>query len=231
MMILQYDFIRSRELLRDGRPEEALLRIEQAENVAERGSNPEFIRRGITIVRHAIAEHEAAKLFDRANALFAAGDLEGARTVLEVALSEVDKGPVAASCRKLLDVIDHPERYEAGRGPVITSSPTRKEIETLNELLAATDLEGALEYLKGLKEHSHPSGGLWLDSKIREIERTIGYNHYVETYNHAVDLYNDEDFPGAERILEELLATLPQGHRAASARALLDDTRRAMNRR
>ena len=231
MMILQYDFIRSRELLRDGRPEEALLRIEQAENVAERGSNPEFIHRGITTVRHAIAEYEAAALFDRANALFATGDLEGARTMLELALSEVDSGPVAASCRHLLDVIDHPERYQSGRGPVITTSPTREEIQTLNELLAATDLDGALEYLKGLQEHSHPIGALWLESKIREIERTLGYNHYVETYNHAVDLYNDEDYPGAERVLEELLATLPEGPNATSARALLDDARRAMNRR
>ena len=231
MMILQHDFIRSRELLRDGRPEEALQRIELAESIADRGSNPEFIHRGITTVRHAIAEHEAAKLFDRANALFAAGDLEGARTVLEVALSEVDNGPVAASCRKLLDVIDHPERYEAGRDTVITTAPTREEIEYLNRLIAANNLEGAIEYLQGLQEHSHPVGALWLESKIREIERNLGYNHYVETYNHAVDLYNDEDYPGAERVLEDLLATLPEGPNATSARALLDDTRRAMNRR
>ena len=228
MLILQHDFIRARQLLQDGRTVEALHRIELTESIADRGNDPEFIRRGITTVRHAIAEHEAAALFDRANAQLAAGDLEGARTMLELALSEVDKGPVAASCRQLLDVIDHPERYEAGRGPVITSSPTREEIETLNEFLAATNLEGALEFLNGLQEHSHSSGGLWLDSKIREIERTLAYNHYVETYNRAVDLYNDEDYPGAERILEELLATLPKGPRAASVRALLDDARRAM---
>ena len=151
--------------------------------------------------------------------------------MLEVALSKVDEGPVAASCRQLLDVIDHPERYRPGQGPVYRASPTRKEIENLNRLLAANNLDGALEYLKGLQEHSDGSGQLWLESKIEEIERTLRYIHFIDTYNRAVDLYNDEDYPGAERVLEELLATLPEGPQAESAGALLDDARRAMKPR
>ena len=67
-----------------------------------------------------------------------------------------------------------------------------------------------------------------MDSKIREIESALGHNRYVEAYNHAVDLYNSEDYPGAVQVLENLLATLPEGPRATSARALLDDARRAM---
>lgn len=231
MLILQHDFIRAREFLRDGRTVEALHRIELAESIADRGNDPEFIRRGITTVRNAIAEYEAAALYDRADALFAAGDLEGARTLLELALSEVGEGPVAASCSHLLDVIDHPERYQSGRDPIITTAPTREEIEHLNRLIDANNLDGALQYLQSLKEQWEGAGDLWRDSKIREIERTLRYNRYVETYNRAVDLYNDEDYPGAERILEELLATLPAGPRAASARALLDDARRAMEPR
>ena len=231
MMILQLDFIRARELLRDGRPGEALRRIELAESVADRGADPEFTRRGIASVRRAIADNEASALYDRADALFATGDLEGARTLLELALTTVDEGPVAASCRQLLDVIDHPERYRPGRGPAITTSPTREEIENLNRLLTADNLDGALEYLKGLQEHFHPSGELWLGSKIREIEHNLLYNRYVDTYNRAVDLYNDEDYPGAVRVLEELLATLPEGPQADSARALLDDARQAMKPR
>jgi len=231
MMILQHDFIRAREFLRDGRPDEALHQIDLAESIADRGNDPEFIQRGIATIRRTIAEQEAAALYDQADALFAAGDPEGARTALELALSEVADGPVAASCRHLLDVIDHPERYQPGAGPVITTAPTREEIENLNRLIGADDLEGALEYLKGLGKQSDGAGDPWLDSKIREIERTQRYNRYVETYNHAVDLYNDEDYPGAVQVLEELLATLPEGPRAVSVQALLDDARSAMKPR
>jgi tetratricopeptide (TPR) repeat protein len=231
MMVLQNDFIRVRVLLRDGRLEEAQHRIELAESIAGRGNEGEFIQRGIARFRRAIAEYEAAALYDRADALFATGDLEGARTLLELALSEVDEGPVAVSCRHLLDVIDHPERYLSGRNTVITTAPTREEIDHLNRLIDANNLDGALQYLQGLKEQGEGAGDLWTDSKIREIERTLRYNRYVDAYNRAVDLYNDEDYPGAERILEELLATLPEGPRAASARALLDDARRAMEPR
>jgi len=227
-MVLQNDFIRARELLRDGRPEEALRRIELAESIAVRGVDPEFIRQSIESLRHAVAENEASALYARAEALFAAGEPEGARTLLDLALSKINEGPVAASCRRLLDVIDHPEQYEPDRGPVITTSPTREEIENLNRLLVSNDLDGALEYLKGLQEHTHPSGELWLASKIREIERSIHHNHYVDTYNRAVDMYNDRDYPGAVRVLEKLLATLPEGPEADSARTLLDDSRRAM---
>ncbi len=231
MMILQHDFIRARELLRDGRGEEALRRIELAENIADLGADPGFIRRSFESVRRSIADYEAAALCDRADALFSTGDLEGARTLLEVALSKVEEGPVAAYCRQLLDVIDHPERYRPGPSSPHRASPTRKEIEKLNRLLAANNLDGALEYLKGLQEHSGGSGQLWLGSKIEEIERTLRYIHFIDTYNRAVDLYNDEDYPGAERVLEELLATLPEGPQAESAGALLEDARQAMERR
>jgi len=231
MMVLQHDFIRARELLRDGRPEEALRRIELAERIAARAVNPAFIRQSIESLQRAVAENEASALYARAEGLFAAGDLEGARTLLELALSKINDGPVAASCRRLLDVIDHPEQYEPGRGPVITTSPTREEIEDLNRLLASNDLDGALEYLKGLQEHTHPSGELWLGSKIREIERSIHHSHYVDTYNRAVDMYNDQDYAGAVRVLEELLATLPEGPEADSTATMLDDSRRAMKRR
>ena len=103
MMIVQIDFIRARELLRDGQYVEALRRIELTESIADRGVDPAFIRRGAESVRRAAAENEAATLNDRAETLFATGDLEGARSLLELALSKVDDGPVAASCRRLLD--------------------------------------------------------------------------------------------------------------------------------
>ena len=226
MMIIQLDFIRARELLRDGRHEEALRRIELTESIADRGGDPAFIRRGTESVRRAIAENEASALNNRAETLLTAGDFEGARALLEIALSKVGDGPIAASSRQLLDVLDHPDRYEAGRGPVIRESPTREQIDKFNRLFAANDLAGALEYLKRLLEQSDGSGELWLGSKIREIERTLRYNNYVDTYNLAVDLYNDEDYPEAVRVLEELLATLPEGAQADYVRAFLDDARR-----
>jgi tetratricopeptide (TPR) repeat protein len=226
MMIVQFDFIRARELLRDGRHEEALRRIELAETIADRGADPAFIRQGIESVRRAVAENEGSALNDRAEALFATGDLEGARELLELALSKVDDGPVAASCRRLLDILDHPDRYKAGQGPVIRTSPTKEQIDHFNQLFVANDLAGALEYLKRLQEQSEGVGDPWLSSKIWEIEGTLRYNNYIDTYNRAVDLYNDEDYPEAVRILEELLATLPEGVQADFLRVFLDDARR-----
>jgi len=92
MMVLQHDFIRARELLRDGRPEEALRRIELAERIAAHGVDPTFIRQSIESLRRAVAENEASTLYARAEGLFAAGDLEGARTSLELALSKINDG-------------------------------------------------------------------------------------------------------------------------------------------
>ena len=225
MLVLQNDFLRARELLRDGHPDQALARIELAELVADRASDSEFIRRGIESTRLAIAEDEAARSYDHAKELLDAGDPEGARAVLVEALAVVESGPVAAACRQLLDHIDHPIEYEATPPPAVSESPTDEEIEELNRLLASQDLEGALDHLHDLRDRTSGPQRFWVDNKIAEIERNLLYNRYVDGYNHAVELFNEEDYAGAIDVLEGLLATLPEGPKARSVRVLLDDAR------
>jgi len=224
-LVLQNDFLRARELLRDGDGDQALIRIELAEAIADRGAQPEFIRRGIESTRLAIAESEAGQHYDRAGELLDSGDSEGARKVLLEALTVVETGPVAEACRQLLDHIDHPMKYEATPIPAVEISPTDEEIEELNRLLASQDLASALEYLGGIRERTSGSQRFWVDNKIDEIERNLEYNRYVDGYNHAVDLFNQEDYTGVIELLEGLLATLPEGPKTRSVRSLLDDAR------
>jgi len=224
-LVLQNDFLRARELLRDGHADQALSRIELAEAAADRGAQPEFILRGIESTLRAITEHEAAKRYDHAEELFENGDPEGARRVLQEALVEVESGPVAEACRRLLDHIDHPVKYQPTPQPVVSISPTDEEIEELNRLLESNDLEGALAFLRPIRERSSGAQQRWLDQKIGELERNVQYNRYVDSHNRAVDLLNRGDYAGAIELLEGLLSTLPEGPKARSVRLLLDDAR------
>jgi len=224
-LVLQNDFLRARELLRDGHADQALSRIELAEAVADRGSQPEFIRQGIESTRRAIIENEAAKRYDQAEELLEKGDPEGARRVLLEALLAVESGPVAQACRRLLEHIDHPIKHQPTPPPVVSISPTDDEIDELNRLLASNDLEGALIFLRRIRGHSSGAQQQWLDQKIEELEQNVQYNRYVDSYNRAVDLMNRGDYASAIELLEGLFATLTEGPKARSIRVLLEDAR------
>ena len=196
-----------------------------AEAFVDRGSRPEFVRHEIELARRAIKEDEAARLYDRAEEILATGNSEGAREVLGQALAAVESGPVAEACRRLLDSIDNPTAYQPTPLPMISLSPTDEEIEELNRLLASNDLEGALDFLVGIRGNSAGAQLRWLDRKIEELERNVEYNRYVESYNQAVDLINQGNYADAIELLEELLTTLPEGPKARSIRVLLDDAR------
>ncbi len=103
----------------------------------------------------------------------------------------------------------------------------RDEVERLNQLLANRDLEGSRAYLEELRGGLAGEPLFWVDEKIREIEGTIRYNRYIDDYNRAVDLYNDEDYGAAITILERIISTLPPGQQAQFAKALLNDARKA----
>jgi tetratricopeptide (TPR) repeat protein len=224
-LVLQNDFLRARELLRNGHADQALARIDLTEAASEHSSQPEFIRREIASTRRMIMENEAAKLCDHAEELFENDDPEGARKVLHEALLAIESGPVAEACRRLLDHIDHPTKYQPAPLPTVSVSPTAEEIEELNRLLASNDLEGALDFLTRIRENSFGAQQRWLDSKIAEVERNVEYNRYVDSYNRAVDLINRGDYADAIELLEKLLSSLPEGPKARSTRALLEDAR------
>ncbi len=228
--VLLNDLLRARELLHEDRADDAFERLDAAERSVGLASWPASLARDITVLRRSIAEHEGAKTYDLAVATYEVGDPVAARAILERALSELPAdGAVTTSCRHLLQVIDHPEENVRKPEPVI--SPTPDEVERLNRLLAAGDLDGATLFLKEIRGRSAGRQTRWIDGKIRDLEWTLDYNHYVETYNQAVDLYNQKDFDGVIAVLDPLLATLPEGPQAASVKALIDDARAALAER
>jgi tetratricopeptide (TPR) repeat protein len=105
----------------------------------------------------------------------------------------------------------------------VDPSPTPEEVAQLNQLIAAKDYEGAIEFLESMRAGAGSMHRGWFDDRIREIQRVIDHGRFVDEYNRAVDRYNQKRFREAVEILESLLKTLPEGRDAQDARALLDD--------
>jgi tetratricopeptide (TPR) repeat protein len=223
MLVIQQDLIRSRELLQEGRAEDAMLRMDMAEQLVDRSVNPIISRFNIDATRRSIRAQQAAAYFNSAQELFQADDREGARELLEKAIALVDDGPVADSSRRLLQIIDHPELHAEVIVPTMSPSPTASEIEHYNQLIANRDFATALEFLEDMRDRVGAAQSQWLDERIREIRLTMEYNRFVDEYNRAVDLFNQKRYGEAIHVLEELLESLPEGREAESAREVLDD--------
>ena len=223
VLVIQQDLLRARELLQDQRPTEAMKRTDLAEQIVDRSMNPGVARQNIEWTRRSIIDHQAAALFNRAQELYSVDDLDGARDLLEKALALSDDGLVASSSRQLLDIIDHPERPAVAPVSTFSPSPTASEIEELNQLIVSREFNAALEYLEAMRNRVGNERQEWLDNRIRQIRRTVDYNRYVEEYNRAIDYFNQKHFDEAVKVLEALLATLPEGRESESARALLND--------
>ena len=230
MALLLNDLLRARELLHEDQTAQASARLDAAEADLRFAARPQVIERGLAEVRIALSEHNGAKIYDMAFAEYERDQPAAARALLEKALAELPaEGPVTATCRHLMDVIDHPEEYAPPQET--PASPTPEEIEDLNRMLAAGDLEQAVRYLGQIRDRSTGAQTRWIDRKIRELQGTLTYNRYVDTYNAAVDLYNQQQFARVITMLDDLLATLPEGPQAASVRALRDDARAAIAKR
>jgi tetratricopeptide (TPR) repeat protein len=227
-MVFEQDLIRTRELLGESRIDAALDRLALAEQIADRTLHPEAADRAVASTSRLIDDHRAAGLFNEAQARFAEDDREGARTLLSQALELADDGAVAASCRHLLTIIDHPESLAGREIESVSPSPTPEEIDEFNRLIAAREFDRALQYLEGIRSGLGEAQQRWLDDRIAEIQRTIDYNRFVDAYNRAVDFYNQRRYDQAAKVLEEFLATEPENGEARAARALLDDALSAM---
>jgi tetratricopeptide (TPR) repeat protein len=228
--LLLNDLLRARELLHEDQALEASARLDAVEADLHFAARPQIIERALADVRTAVSEHNGAKIYDLAFAEYERGEPAAARALLEKALAELPAtGPVTATCRHLMDVIDRPEEYAPPQETPV--SPTSEEIDRLNRMLAAGDLESAVHYLGQIRDRSTGAQTRWIDGKIRELQSTLAYNRYVDTYNAAVDLYNRKEFARVITMLESLLATLPEGPQAASVRTLMDDARAAISKR
>jgi tetratricopeptide (TPR) repeat protein len=223
MLVIQQDLVRARELLQEDDTTAATERVDMADQLVNRSINPRVARFNIDSTRRSISAHQAATYFSRAQELFQADDQDGARQLLLQALDLVDDGPIAISCRRLIDLIDHPEKMSEAPAKLPEPSPTAAEIEHYNRLISSRDFDTALAFLEEMRSRVGTAERRWLEDRIREIRVTITYNRFVDEYNAAVDLYNQKRFDEAIAILEDLLETLPEGNEAESARELLAD--------
>jgi hypothetical protein len=230
MALLHNDILQARKLLQEDRPSQASIRLAAAERDVDRSARPLVIESGIEDVKTSIAEHEGARIYDRAFARYEDGDTVAARELLEQALAALpEDGPVTASCRRLLDVIDNPENYAIPEIPPV--SPTREEIDQLNRLLAAGEISRARDFLVAIRDRSSGPQEQWIDGKIRELQLTLDYNHSVEVYNAAVELYNRQEYDTVVAMLDEYLANNPDGPQSASVRSLRNDAQRRIENR
>ena len=223
MLVLQKDFVQVREYVRAGELEAAEKRMALADSLARRMTADESTRRNLYNTRLLISEHKAAALYDQAELHYYRGETDTAKTLLEEALRERSDGAVAASCRRLLDAINHPDQYQFIPVPAVESSPTEEELERLNRLFAANDLSGALDFLNEMRLRSVGQQQRWIMRKIDEVEKNILHNRFVDEYNRAVDLYNRRHYDAVVQIVEEMLTWLPEGPEALSATALKKD--------
>lgn len=228
-LVIQQDLERAQDLLRSDRPMEAAERLNLAEALVDRSLYPQVVRQNIDWTRHRIDEQRALAHFHRAQELFSQDDPEAAREALGLALGLIDKGPVAWSSRQLLDLIDHPDELTSTEIMAFNPSPTAQEIDHFNRLIARKDFEAALIFLETMRERLGIEQREWLDDRIREIERTLSYNRFVDEYNRAVDLYNRRRYEDAVKVLDGLISTLPEGRELESAKALRDDALKALN--
>ena len=227
-LVVQQDLERAHDLLRDDLSEKAAERLNLAEALVDRSLYPQAARQNIDWTRRSIDEHRAVVQYNRAQESYSEGDLKAAREALALSLEIIDSGPVAFSSRQLLDLIDHPDQPSVIETMTFNPSPTKQEIEHLNQLIAKRDFEDALEYLEAMRPKVDIEQQEWLDDRIRELQHAVDYNRYVDQYNRAVDFFNTRQYEDVVRVLEVLLPTLPKGRESESVKALLNDAIRAL---
>jgi tetratricopeptide (TPR) repeat protein len=222
-LVVQQDLVQAQDLLRNDRPSEAIARLDLADTLVDRSLYPQAVGQTIESTRRSINEHRAAVHYIRAQELFSQDDRDAAREALEQALELVDDGPVAFSSRQLMGLIDEPYQPTETGVASFDPSPTAREIDHFNHLVASKQWAAAVEFLEAMRGRVGIEQQEWLDDRIGEIRRTMDYNRYVDEYNRAVEFYNLRQFGEAVKVLEELLATLDDGRESESVKALLND--------
>ena len=173
-----------------------------------------------------VAEHRAAARFETASELFVTGDTESTLLAIEEILADRPVGSTAEAAKALRQRILEPGApIPPPPGARVFPLTSSGEIDELNRLLAAGDLEAALALLEDLDARVSADDRSWIDVKISEIRRARDHNRFAEAYNSAVDAWNAGRTAEAESILTDLLEALPDSPDSDEARTLLDRIR------
>ena len=230
-MIARSDADRARRLIEEGRSEEALAALDQAEAVLAGSPDDQLVRRHIESLRSSIVDARLTERYNEAATAYNAGEVERARALLLALRDEAPPGRHAEAVDSFLAYLDDPD---PGPPPPAPLAPSRAaspaDIERLNELIAANRLDDALRLLEDLRTRSGPSPPLWIDVKIDDIRRVRDDNRFIEAYNRAVGQFNGGAYAAAVATIEAALADHPDSPDAAAAHELLADARAALDR-
>ncbi len=230
-IIARHDLDRARTLVADGRPDQGLEALEQAEQVAPEAIDAEILNRHIASVRSNIIESKVSARYNEAVAAYNGGDVDGARSILMELAEEELPGRHAQAVRSFMDFIDDPdaETQFPPPEPLLTEA-SPGEIDRLNRLIATERLDEAVAMLQDLERRVGAQEGSWIDLKIREIRRAQDHNNFAQDYNRAVSQFNGGAYAAAIATLEKLLAADLETDQANAAQSLLADSYAALNR-
>ncbi len=215
--LLALDLRKVEELLDRERHEDALRLLEELRDQAgpdDLARLEEEIRR----LRQAIGHNRFADRYNEAVSLVNSGDLVSAKALLGE-LAAASEGSRAEQARALLEQIRRQEELEVS-------------LKRVDRLLAQRRMEEAIEVLRQLDAAPGSQEGRWIVGRIAEIERAGERARFAERFNVALGHLDVGDARTACRVLEDLLATLPEdGPNVQRARQLLAKARAELKRR
>ena len=229
-IVARNDVDRARRLIEEGRRDEALGVLAEADAVRSRAGDDELVARHIESLRGSILDARLTERYNEAANAYNAGEVDRARELLLALRADAPPGRHAESAAAFLAYLDDPAAGPPPPAPApLPQAGGPADIERLNHLTAANRLDDALALLEDLRSRSGPTPPLWIDLKIDEIRRVRADNAFIEAYNHAVAQFNGGAYAAAVATLEAALASHPEAADSMAARELLADARAALN--
>jgi len=176
---------RSLELQANFAPARSLLEAAQAEQSAIDARRAE-----------ATAHDRFADRYNEVVRVLNEGDLRKAKALAEELVAAI-AGAQAEEARTLLEQIRRQEALEVC-------------VERVNRLVAQRRTEEAVEALRQIEAAPGSKEERWIAERIAEIERAHARARFAERFNEALGHLERGDARTACRLLEELLATLPE---------------------
>ncbi len=228
-MIARNDLERARQLVAEGKPDQAITVLEQADEAAVHAIDREMLDRHIATVRSNIIEQRVSSRYNEAVAAYNSGDVDRARSILEDLSDDELPGRHAEAVGSFTEFIDDPDSEPQFPPPApLPTEASPGEIDRLNQLIATDRLGEATALLEDLKRRVGSNDRDWIDVKIEEIQRAMAQNRFAASYNRAVNEFNGGAYAAAILTLEDLLETELDEAQADATRSLLADAKAAL---
>jgi tetratricopeptide (TPR) repeat protein len=215
---------RARELVIEDRLDDARHEVTQVARLIPDAARSSSLEARVASVSAAIERRRLQDRLIEARRLLDAGDPDAARQIAaDVRQDPACDASVHEAADRLILEIDEPDAVKPA--PRTFATVSEREIDELNRLLAAGDLDAAATLLESIDARVSPDQRDWIDAKLDEIRRAREHNLFAEAYNRAIHLLEAGNPAAAEAELTSLLETLPDGPDAEQARKLLERVR------